>query len=220
MPTARSRLVAAMMRTSTRTVRCPPTRRNSPVSSTRSSFACSDGPISPISSRKRVPPWASSNWPSFFCMRVGEGAALVAEQLALEQGLGDGGAVERDERLAGARAAVVDRACAISSLPVPLSPVISTVVRSGATVSDGLEGGLHARRAADRCCRGGSAVRPRMRSASTSRTRAAFSRRLVEHEPQLLDVERLGQVVERAELHGADRRLHGLRGGQHDDRAG
>ena len=37
-------------------------------------------------------------------VRVGERAALVAEELALEQRLGDGGAVERDERLARARA--------------------------------------------------------------------------------------------------------------------
>ena len=42
-------------------------------------------------------------------VRVGEGAALVAEQLALEQVLGDGGAVDRHQRAAGARAVVVDR---------------------------------------------------------------------------------------------------------------
>ena len=38
---------------------------------------------------------------------VGEGAALVTEQLALEQLGGEGGAVELDERRRGARAAVV-----------------------------------------------------------------------------------------------------------------
>ena len=42
--------------------------------------------------------------------RVGEGAALVAEQLRLEQRVGDGGAVDRDERLLGARRVEVQRA--------------------------------------------------------------------------------------------------------------
>src|SRR2546425_1223066 len=40
-------------------------------------------------------------------LRVGEGAALVTEQLALEQLGGQGGAVELDERRGGTRAAVV-----------------------------------------------------------------------------------------------------------------
>ena len=66
--------------------------------STRSSFACSVGGSSPISSRNSVPPSAASNAPVARCDRAGEGAALVAEQLALEQRLGDGAAVERDER--------------------------------------------------------------------------------------------------------------------------
>ena len=41
---------------------------------------------------------------------VGEGAALVAEQLALDQGLRDRGAVELDERAARPRRAVVQHA--------------------------------------------------------------------------------------------------------------
>src|SRR5262249_56024178 len=47
--------------------------------------------------------------PELLRVRVGEGAALVPEELALEQCLRDRGAVERDQRLARARAAVVDR---------------------------------------------------------------------------------------------------------------
>jgi hypothetical protein len=57
-------LVAATMRTSTRSVRLPPTRSNSPSCSTRSSFACIAGDISPTSSRNSVPPSASSKRPS------------------------------------------------------------------------------------------------------------------------------------------------------------
>ena len=42
--------------------------------------------------------------------RAGEGAALVAEELALEQRLRDRGAVHDDEGLVAARAELVDRA--------------------------------------------------------------------------------------------------------------
>ena len=45
----------------------PPTRSNSPSWRTRRSFGCSSRGRSPISSRKSVPPWASSNRP---CRRV------------------------------------------------------------------------------------------------------------------------------------------------------
>ena len=41
---------------------------------------------------------------------AGERAALVAEELALEQRLGDRGAVDRDERLVGALAVLVEGA--------------------------------------------------------------------------------------------------------------
>jgi len=45
--------------------------------------------------------------PELLLDRVGERASLVPEELAFEQILGDGGAVERDERLLGSRALVV-----------------------------------------------------------------------------------------------------------------
>ena len=60
---SRSALVAATMRTSTRFAWLAPTGTISPSSSTRSSLAWSAGAISPISSRKSVPPSASSNHP-------------------------------------------------------------------------------------------------------------------------------------------------------------
>ena len=53
---------------------------------------------------------------------VGERAALVAEQLALEQRLGDRAAVDRHERPARAARLASWIACATSSLPVPFSP--------------------------------------------------------------------------------------------------
>ena len=56
-----------------------------------------------------VPVSASSNRPEPALRGAGEGALLVAEQLALEQRLGQGGAVDRDERLAPPGREVVDR---------------------------------------------------------------------------------------------------------------
>jgi hypothetical protein len=88
------------------------------------------GEISPISSRNRVPPSACSNRPSRRRTAPVNAPLLVPEQLALEQRLGERGAVELDERPAGARAQRWWIALAISSpLPVPLSPVSSTEAR-------------------------------------------------------------------------------------------
>ena len=64
---------------------------------------------------------------------AGEGAALVAEHLGLDQVARDGGAVDGDERRAPARRLAAWTAAATSSLPVPLSPVSSTRASVGAT---------------------------------------------------------------------------------------
>ena len=55
---------------------------------------------------------------------VGERAPFVAEQLGLEQVLGDGGAVDLDELRLRSRAAPVDDAGEPTLFPVPVSPVI------------------------------------------------------------------------------------------------
>ena len=86
-----------------RSRRCEPTGRTSRSSSARSSFTCSASGMSPISSRNSVPPSAAWNRPRRSCDRAGEGALLVAEQLGLEQALGNRAAVHRDERRVGAR---------------------------------------------------------------------------------------------------------------------
>ena len=67
--------------------------------------------------------------------RAGERAAHVTEQLRLEQRLRNRAAVDRDEAVARAAALLWWIARAASSLPVPVSPVISTVLDVAATVS-------------------------------------------------------------------------------------
>src|ERR1035438_10441776 len=94
---SRSRCVAPMTRTSTLRDRSLPTARTSPSCKTRRSFACIARVISPISSRKRVPPSATSKRP-----------ARVAEERRLEERLRDARAVLAHEGAAGAGAVGVD----------------------------------------------------------------------------------------------------------------
>ena len=57
-----------------------------------------------------MPPRGGADDAQVVALGAGEGAAAVAEQLALEQVARDGGAVERHERFLGAIGEVVDRA--------------------------------------------------------------------------------------------------------------
>ena len=66
--------------------------------------------MSPISSRKIVPPSASFELAARLPVGAREGALLVAEQLAFQQRLGQRRAGDRDEGFGGAVAGVVDRA--------------------------------------------------------------------------------------------------------------
>ena len=90
--------------------------------------------MSPISSRNIVPPSASSKRPSLLRDGAGEGALLVAEQLALEQPGRDGRAVHLHEGAFAPVAQVVDGA-RDQLLAGAVSPRISTVESVGATVS-------------------------------------------------------------------------------------
>jgi len=85
--------------------------------------------ISPTSSRKSVPPFASSSNPCFCCRASVKGALLVAEQLGFQELPGDGGAVHLQHRLSR-RPESSWIQCAMSSFPVPLSPSIRTLVES------------------------------------------------------------------------------------------
>ena len=104
----------------------------------------------------------------------------------------------------------------MTSLPVPLSPVISTVV---------FERRDHGRRCCSTSCIFGDAADDVVEAVAVAdlaaqRLDLAQQRRAcrgaLDDDEQLVDVERLGDVVEGAELHGAHRRLHRLGRGQHD----
>ena len=139
----------------------------------------------------------------------------MAEELALEQLARDRGAVDGDEGpalRAGSRAWI---ARATSSLPVPLSPVISTDTLRAATLADGLED-LEQRGARPTRRSPGAWPPTSRRSARTSRSSARVRSGLVDERLHLGHAEGLHQVVERAALHGLDGVLEGvLRGDDH-----
>ncbi len=143
-----------------------------------------------------MPPCASTKRPGARALGPGESAALVAEELRLEQRLGDGRAVDGDERPA---LRACDRRCARraqSSFPLPVSPVMMRLVslraaRAMVTMAR-TSGGDSCRRGRPRPSRaatsGASAV-------STSTRRACLAawprgldgaQRALERDPQLL----------------------------------
>ena len=214
---ASSRFVAATIRTSTAIGTVPPTRRNVRSSTARRNFACAAGGSSPISSRKSVPPSASSKRParrslapvyaprscpksSFSTRLSGRAATFTATN----------GPGARGERACTARAK--------SSLPVPDSPVRRTVtseaaagrIRSSASAS-----------AWDVPTISGIPARPasaaRSECATADAPRAHVPR---DEEEEEVRVDRLAQEVGRAQLHRGDRGLDGAESGQDDDGEG
>ena len=108
---SRSRLVAAMMRTSTWSGCVPPTRSNSALLQDAQELDLEgERHLADLVEEERAAVRAARSLPLVARVRAGEGAALVAEELALEQGLGDRAAVDRHERPVGSRAVRVDRA--------------------------------------------------------------------------------------------------------------
>ena len=106
----RSRLVAAIQRTSTSSVRLPPTRSNRRSWSTRSSLAWSSGLSSPTSSRKNVPPSASSSRPRLRSVAPVNAPFSWPNSSLSSRVSRQRRAVDRHERLGRARALRVDRA--------------------------------------------------------------------------------------------------------------
>ena len=99
-----------MTRTSTEITSTPPTRWKVCCWSTRRSLTCVlSGQIADFVKEERalVGLLEAADAP---LVRAGERAAFMAEEFAFEQVLGDGGAIDRDERGFGARAVLIDGA--------------------------------------------------------------------------------------------------------------
>ena len=135
---SRSRFVAATTRTSTRRG-CARRRRgsNSPLLQHAQQLRLQrERQLADLVEEERAAVGAARSGPRACSRRAGERAAHVAEELALEQRLRDRRAVDRHERAARARGCASWMARATSSLPVPVSPRMSTVRAVGATQLD------------------------------------------------------------------------------------
>ena len=126
--------MAQTTRTSTVVDLFSPTRRISPLSSTRSSLACIALGSSPISSRKIVPPLATSKSPTR-CSSAPVNAPFAWPNSSLSMSVS--GSAPQLIATNGMSARVlwswIDRAT--NSLPVPVSPSTITVDCVGATFS-------------------------------------------------------------------------------------
>src|SRR2546425_1718063 len=146
--------------------------------------------------------------------RAGERALLVAEQLRLEQRLGQRGAVDRDERAAAPRRARVDRAG--DELLAGAALALDEHRRGAA--GDLLEERHHAAergaRADDRALLE-QVVEPLLERAVLLDQVSALEG-LADQAQELGALERLGEEVVRALLHRLDRLLDRAEGGQED----
>ena len=147
---------------------------------------------------------------------AGERAGLVAEQLVVEQVLVEGGAVHRRRTACSCAGCCCGWPGRPSSLPVPVSPWMSTVAVVGAMAWQRLEDLVHARAVADDALEAellvelpfqlavGSASRRRSAALSTMARSSARSTGLV-------------QVIGRPLLDRLHGRLHVAVAGDHDD---
>ncbi len=146
---------------------------------------------------------------------AGEGAALVAEELALQQVLGDGGAVDGDEELLGARAVLVDGAGDELLAGAALAGDEDGGV-GRRDLPDGLVDALHGGRGADdglvALDRGDLIGHDDFLAHGAGGVEGAAEEVL-----ELGDVEGLEDVIVGAELHRLDGGLRGAVGGHHDD---
>ncbi len=176
---SRSRCVAATMRTSTFSARLPPTRGDLVALQHAQQLGLQlERHVADLVEEERAARrLAEASRAALDGAR--EGALLVAEELALEQ-------LARDRRAFTATKAPAARgdawwiARATSSLPVPLSPVISTATSRARDAPDRLEDLEHRAAAADEAiaaplARPRTSRRSERTSRSSARVRSAFS---------------------------------------------
>src|SRR5690606_10478825 len=145
--------------------------------------------------------------------RAGEGTLLVAEELALEQRLAQRAAVHRDERLVLARTVVVDGA-RDEFLAGARLPLDQHAGAGGGNLPRHLEDALHGRRTADDVVEAVALVDLAAQVLVLALEFALLEDTADQH-AEFLEVHRLHEVVERAELHGLDGRLHRAVPGEH-----
>ena len=133
-----------MTRTSILRARDDPTRSISPDSRTRSSLACWRTGTFPISSRKIVPPSASSKRP-MRSVRASVKAPFTCPKSSLSNRPSASAPVFTATSGREAREESACSVCATTSLPLPCSPVIKYVGVGGTDASNGLKHRLHGR---------------------------------------------------------------------------
>ena len=156
-----------------------------------------------------MPPSACSKRPRRSALRAGERAALVAEQLGLEQVLRDRRGVDRDERPGRARAVPVQRARDELLAGARLAGDEHRRVRLRQP-ADRAEHLLHRRRLAQHLRR----LAPIAAATGAGAGASAIARRI--SATRVVDVERLRQVLERAALERRDGAVE-VRVRGHDD---
>ena len=197
--------------------RSPTRRERRGPGATRRSLACSRAGSSPISSRKSVPPSASSNEPASRGLGAGEGAALVAEELALHQRRRGARRSRRRRTAACARGCAVEGAGDELLCRCRVSPVMRTVRSVGATrptISSTF------RIAAERAMNAGAPrASSRARSSRFSSARRWCSSAARDDDLELLGGEGLGDEVAGALAHRVHGGLDGGVGRDEDDRS-
>ena len=173
------------------------------------------GASSPTSSSSTVPPSASRKMPEPRRDRAGERAALVAEELRLDERLGDRAAVDDEERLVAPVARLVDRARDALLAGAALARDEHRGPGAGDALRQ-LEDAAHRLGAEDDLAPAARA-RACARSVSFSATMARFSRAFWTSARSSLVGERLRDEVVGAALHRVDGRLDAAVRGHHDD---
>jgi len=147
----------------------------------------------------------------------GEGTFLVAEDLALDEAVGYGGGVDGDEGPLGARAQVVDRA-GRQLLARPALPRDDDRRVGGAHAPDQFVDFAHGPAAAHEAAEASSLIELRQQPVRPAPQLDLLLGRL-EDRPQLRVIERLGDEVVRAVLHGFDRDVDAPLGRDQNHRA-
>ena len=163
-----------------------------------------------------MPLWAISALPGLRALAPGEGALLVAEELVLEEVLGDGRAVDGHEGPLGPGRELVEGA-AHQLLARAALPEQEHGGLAGGGPLDGEHGLLEGGVLADHP---GQAEAPLVVLLQEEQLGLGATplHGPVEQQQEVVGVHGLGEEVGGAFLHGAHRLFHGAEGGHHDDR--